>query len=132
MTTHEDVRRQRVLATVDSIPRGRVATYGGVAAEAGLPRNARYVGRVLRELPMAHALPWHRVLGAGGVIRVTGAAARRQAQLLRAEGVEVRTGRVDLRRFGWPVTADPKAEHEKRSAAAPSQFPGPRRSRKNS
>lgn len=98
----DDLRRQRVLATIDSIPRGRVTTYGGVAKEAGLPRNARYVGRVLRELPAGHALPWHRVLGAGGHLRTSGAALARQARLLRAEGVEVTGTRVDLATFGWP------------------------------
>lgn len=101
MNVAEDSRRQRVLATIDSIPRGRVATYGGVAREAGLPRNARYVGQVLRSLPARHALPWHRVLGAGGIIKVTGTAATKQARLLRAEGVPVHKGRVDLRAYEW-------------------------------
>ncbi|MEZ6015594.1 MAG: MGMT family protein [Planctomycetota bacterium] len=99
------MRRQRILATIDSIPRGRVATYGGVAAEAGMPRNARYVARVLRELPSGHALPWHRIIGAGGVLKTTGASATLQARLLRAEGVEVRDGRVPLQTFLWPATA---------------------------
>jgi len=94
-----DVRRQRVLATVDSIPPGRVATYGGVASLAGLPRAARYVGRVLRELPRGTELPWHRVVAAGGVLRTAGA---EQARRLRAEGVCVTDGRVALADYGWP------------------------------
>ena len=102
MPPPDDHRRQRILATIDSIPRGRVTTYGAVAREAGLPRNARFVARVLGELPAGHSLPWHRVIGAGGVLRTTGASAVRQARLLRAEAVDVRDGRVDLARFGWP------------------------------
>lgn len=98
----QDLRRQRVLATIDSIPRGRVATYGGVAEEAGLPGHARYVARVLRELPPGQFLPWHRVVGAGGHIRTQGQTATRQARLLRAEGIAVKGGRVDLAGHGEP------------------------------
>lgn len=103
MSAPTDDRRQRILATIDSIPRGRVATYGGVAQEAGLPRYARFVARVLGELPAGHALPWHRVIGAGGRLRTCGSAAKLQARLLRVEGVPVRTGKVDLGAFGWPA-----------------------------
>ena len=102
MKDPQDVRRQRVLATIDAIPRGRVATYGGIAREAGLPGRARYVARVLRELPNNHTLPWHRVLGAGGHLRTTGRAATLQARLLRAEGIPVRAGRLDLTNHVWP------------------------------
>jgi methylated-DNA-protein-cysteine methyltransferase-like protein len=97
-----DAAWQRIYATVDSIPRGRVGTYGQVAVEAGLPRRARMVGRALRELPPGMGLPWFRVLSAGGRIALEGAAARRQAALLRKEGVRVSgSGRVDLAVFGW-------------------------------
>lgn len=95
---------QRVLATVDSIPKGCVATYGQVASEAGLPRRARFVGRVLRELPNGTKLPWHRVLGAGGKIsaRADGAPSREQRRKLEREGVCFEAnGRVDLARHGW-------------------------------
>ena len=71
-----------------------------MARHAGLPRNARLVGRVLRDLPAGHELPWYRVLGACGVIRVEGAAAARQARMLKAEGVTVLKGRVKLAEFG--------------------------------
>ena len=94
--------RQRVLATVDSIPRGKVATYGQIAKEAGLPRRARFVGRVLRELPDGSKLPWHRVVNAAGKISTSGASAAEQKRMLRREGVLVTpAGRVELARFGW-------------------------------
>jgi len=93
---------QRIRAMVDSIPPGRVATYGQVAREAGLPRRARLVGRTLAELPADSRLPWFRVINARGTISPRGGGERRQRNLLRAEGVEVDArGRVDLRRFGW-------------------------------
>jgi len=88
-----DDRVQRILATVDSIAVGELATYGEVAERAGLPGRARMVGRILREESM-EGLPWHRVLGAGRVIRVEGRAAREQARRLRAEGWQVLGSRV--------------------------------------
>ena len=102
----QDARVQRILATVDSIPPGRVASYGQVAEEAGLPRAARFVGTVLRRFVADRGVPWHRVLGSDGTIRVTGGTARDQAQLLRAEGVTVRTGRVRMADSGWRPEED--------------------------
>ena len=49
---------------VRSLPRGAVATYGEVAAEAGFPGAARAVGNFLRR---SAGLPWWRVVGAGGL-----------------------------------------------------------------
>ena len=95
---------QRIYATVDAIPRGRVATYGQVAREAGLEGHARQVGYALRHLPEGSALPWHRVVNARGEIssRGGGGGEALQRERLRAEGVELdRQRRVDLRRFGW-------------------------------
>lgn len=97
-----DATWQRIYATVDSIPPGRVGTYGQVALEAGLPRRARLVGHCLKKLPASSALPWFRVLGAGGKISLLGAARKRQMTRLRAEGVKVNAaGRVSLAKFGW-------------------------------
>ena len=94
--------RERILATVDSIPRGCVATYGQVAREAGLSGRARLVGHSLRGLGPRSKIPWWRVLGAGGHLRVAGAARAEQIRRLRREGVPVETrGRVDLARCGW-------------------------------
>jgi methylated-DNA-protein-cysteine methyltransferase-like protein len=102
---HEsDVRRQRILATVDAIPRGRVATYGQVALEALLPRRARLVGAVLRDLPNGSKLAWHRVVNAAGRIslRSDGRPSAEQRRRLLREGVRVDSrGRIDLARFGW-------------------------------
>jgi len=85
----DDPIRQRIQAIVDSIPRGTTLSYGEVAREAGLPRRARLVGRVLSELPAGSTLPWHRVVNASGRISLRGAAAREQRRRLRADGVRV-------------------------------------------
>ncbi len=98
-----NVVHQRFYALVDSIPRGRVATYGQIAREAGLPRHARHVGTALRALPAGTRLPWHRVLNGRGEIspRPSGGA-REQRRRLAAEGVALdRRGRVDLAKVRW-------------------------------
>ncbi len=88
---------ERMLEVVGAIPRGRVATYGDVAARAG-SRSSRLAGYVLAHLSDEQT-PWHRVIRADG----TPAAhlADEQGRRLRGEGVEVVDGRVNLRRFRW-------------------------------
>ena len=94
---------ERVYAAVRAIPRGRVATYGQVARLVGVPRGARAVGWALRALDprRERAVPWHRVVGAGGRISPrAGAGPVLQRRRLLYEGVRLRSGRVDLRRHG--------------------------------
>jgi methylated-DNA-protein-cysteine methyltransferase-like protein len=93
---------QRIARVVSAIPRGQVATYGQVAAQAGNPRAARQVAWALR-VYAGRGLPWHRVIGAGGVIRLPqGNGLERQRALLRAEGVAVDgTGHLDLAAYQW-------------------------------
>jgi len=93
----------RVYALVRRIPRGRVATYGQVAAMLGVVRGARAVGWALRALPedVAARVPWHRVVGAGGRISPRGGPGPQiQRRRLRAEGVAFRGARVDMGRHG--------------------------------
>lgn len=96
-------RLERIYDTVSRIPEGRVASYGQVARETGLPRRARLVARALGRLPEGSFVPWQRVLRADGRIAFDTDDPRHelQAELLRAEGVTVVGGRVDLRRHGW-------------------------------
>lgn len=113
-TRDRDQRHARILAVVDSIPRGRVATYGQIAREAGLPRNARLVGRLLRTLPSQSSLPWHRVINSVGRISLRpGSSVSRQRRLLTREGVRISpAGRIDLARFRWrPADDEPRSTH---------------------
>ena len=98
-----DPRTQRILATVDCIPSGKVATYGQVAREAGLPGRARLVGHVLASLPPDSRLPWHRVLTASGQISSrTGPGSAEQRHRLEQEGVGFnQAARADLRTCAW-------------------------------
>ena len=99
---------QRIYAAIAAIPRGRVASYGAIAARAGLPGRARLVGKLLGEAPAHLSLPWHRVLRASGQIALPPGSRgfREQCHLLRAEGIEVREGRVPLSRFGLDGNLD--------------------------
>ncbi|MGH9500628.1 MAG: MGMT family protein [Terriglobales bacterium] len=85
----------RILAAIRKIPRGKVSTYGSVARAAGYPGAARQVVGVLRS---AFGLPWQRVLGAGGEIKLRGDSAVEQRLRLEAEGVTFRGRRVDMKR----------------------------------
>ena len=78
-----------------SLPRGRVSTYGKVAAAAGYPLYHRAVAKFLRG-ELAGSLPWQRVLGVGGEIKLRGDAALEQRQRLEAEGVRFIGKRVDM------------------------------------
>ena len=60
--------KEKILAVVRKIPEGYVATYGQVAKLAGIPRNARQVGTVLRTLDDESDVPWFRVVNACGKI----------------------------------------------------------------
>ena len=86
--------RERIRTAILRIPCGYVSTYGAVARAAGLPRGARQVARVLHRLL---GLPWQRVLGSGGEIKLQGEHAMEQRFLLQAEGVRFRGRRVDMK-----------------------------------
>ena len=88
------VLRLRILAAIRKIPRGKVSTYGAVARAGGLPGGARQVVAILRT---SFGLPWHRVLGAGGEIKLQGDSAVEQRLRLEAEGVRFRGKRVDMK-----------------------------------
>ena len=99
----------RVHDAVRSVPSGRVASYGAIAALAGSPGAARAVGAVLRALPDGVDLPWWRVLSARGELSIPRIdhGRRLQRTLLADEGVPVDgNGRVDMARFGWPDAAE--------------------------
>ena len=105
-------RNARVYAAVRRIPRGRVATYGQIAAVAGLRGMARQVGYALHALPTDSVVPWHRVINARGEISRRGTYGSEVDQRLRLEREGVRfdaRGRVALDAFGWRSRRAPRA-----------------------
>jgi methylated-DNA-protein-cysteine methyltransferase-like protein len=77
------------------IPLGKVATYGSVACAAGHPGAARQVAWALRA-SNSKVIPWHRVVGRGGRILLSGEAGLHQRTLLEVEGVRFKGDRVDM------------------------------------
>lgn len=94
---------EEVIGAIRSIPRGKVATYGGIAALAGSPRGARQVVRILHSSSEKEGLPWWRVVNREGRIALKpGYGYEEQRDLLEAEGVGFDTaGRIDPGRFLW-------------------------------
>jgi methylated-DNA-protein-cysteine methyltransferase-like protein len=95
---------ERIYLVVRAIPRGRVATYGQIAAIVG-DCTARMVGYAMAAVPPGSDVPWHRVINAQGKIslRADGGGAAEQRKRLEAEGIHFDAeGRVNLRRVQWP------------------------------
>ena len=95
----------RIYATVRRIPKGLVASYGQIAALAGLPQQARQVGYALAALRRAdRGVPWQRVVNARGEVSARGEPGAEDLQrlLLEREGVRFdAAGRIALSRYGW-------------------------------
>lgn len=100
-----DSAARRIYEAVKRIPKGKVATYAQVAAMAGNPRMYRAVGNALHHNPDEQNIPCYRVVNSQG--RLSGAFAfggpEEQANRLRADGIEVVDGKVDLRKYQMSV-----------------------------
>ena len=93
-----------ILQTVNSIPFGKVSSYGKVAELCGYPGYGRYVGKLLKQLPSGTSVPWHRVISSSGKISLPkdGEAYINQLSRLGEEGVEVENDKVRMHLYGWP------------------------------
>jgi methylated-DNA-protein-cysteine methyltransferase related protein len=90
-----------VYRLVKKIPRGRVTTYGELARTLRLSGGARAVGYAMAACPSGRGIPWHRVIGAGGKVRMPEPHASLQRKLLESEGV-IMVGRgIDMQQYGW-------------------------------
>jgi len=95
--------KEKVFALVSKIPRGKVATYKQIAKIC--KTSPRAVGRILNTNERLVEIPCHRVVMSDGKIGGYKGGIKRKIELLEAEGVEVKEGKVDLRRFGWNIIA---------------------------
>ncbi len=95
--------REAIYLALMTVPRGKVITYGQLAALAGLPGAARLAGAVLSGLPENTELPWHRVINAQGKISLPAdsAAYKKQRQRLHTEGVQMVNEKISLRIYGY-------------------------------
>jgi methylated-DNA-protein-cysteine methyltransferase-like protein len=104
-------KRARVVRSIRALPKGRVSTYGALAKAAGWPGAARQVVRILHQVP---GLPWHRVVGSGGAIKLRGENADEQKFRLRMEGVTFRGARVDMKKHEFRFSKAKLARGKKR------------------
>lgn len=110
--------RNRIIAAIQKVPRGYVSTYGAIAKAAGYARGARLVARTLHG---SVGLAWHRILGAGGEIKLRGHSAQDQRLRLEMEGVTFRGRRVNMRlhefKFGGARNDKAKTQRARRTSA---------------
>lgn len=99
-----------VIEIIESIPPGKVMTYGQVAKLAGSPRGARQVARILHSMSKKYQLPWHRVVNVQGKIVIENDESYHVQMLnLQSEGVEVSSeGMVDLQKYQVDIRSNKK------------------------
>lgn len=107
--------RNRLYELVKRIPKGRVLTYGQLARATRLPGGARAAGRAMAASPRGQAIPWHRVVAAGGRIVVREPFASLQRRLLESEGARLVHGRVALAEHAWTPPRSTKAGRQSSS-----------------
>ena len=100
-----EARDEAFRQVIYSIPKGKVSSYGRVATAAGYPLHHRAVAHLLRRETLT-ALPWHRILGSDGEIRLKGEFADEQRLRLRREGVTVESKKLHMEVYehiftGW-------------------------------
>ena len=104
-------RRARVVKAIRRLPAGSVSSYGAIARAAGWPGAARQVVRILQEV---EGLPWHRVVGSGGAVKLRGEDGAEQRFRLRMEGVTFRGARVDMRKHEFRFQIGKRARSQKK------------------
>ena len=92
---------EKVYEYLKTVPKGTVVTYGMIARAIGSPRAARQVGNALHRNPQPVVIPCHRVVNREGRLAPAFAfgGVEKQAELLRAEGVEVNGGYVEIGKY---------------------------------
>jgi methylated-DNA-protein-cysteine methyltransferase-like protein len=103
-----DAAWKRLYALVKRIPKGRVTTYGQLAQAVRLPGGARAAGRAMAACPRGQAIPWHRVVAAGGRIVIREPFASLQRRLLESEGARIVERRVSAEHAWTPPRSSPK------------------------
>jgi len=90
---------EKCYAVLRKVPRGKVTTYGLIAKAVGNPRGARAVGNAMNKNPYAPSVACHRVVGSDGKMVGFASGTRKKIKMLRAEGVGVVDGKVDLDKY---------------------------------
>ncbi len=94
--------KQQVQKIARSIPKGRVATYGSLAAAAGNPKASRAVGAIMSANdPSKTRIPCHRVIKSDGSLGGYNGGISTKKRLLASEGIAIHKDKVDLRKYGF-------------------------------
>ena len=115
--------RDRIVTAIRQVPRGHVSSYGAIAKAAGYPGAARQVAWTLHS---AAGLPWHRIVGAGGEIKLRGDSAIDQRLRLEAEGVTFRGRCVNMKlhEFKFQINRKTHSPRKARNSRRPTRRPG--------
>jgi methylated-DNA-protein-cysteine methyltransferase related protein len=105
-----------VYKLVKQVPRGRVTTYGTLAKALKLSGGARAAGWAIAACPSGKGIPWHRVVGAGGKIRMPEPTASLQRRLLQSEGVVVEGLSLNFKTYGWAPKKTRRSTAKKKSS----------------
>jgi methylated-DNA-protein-cysteine methyltransferase-like protein len=108
--------RESIVKAIRAVSRGHVSSYGAIARAAGHPGAARQVVGVLRT---AFDLPWHRIVGSGGEIKLRGDSAIEQRLRLEAEGVTFRGRRINMRLHEFCFTTRKRKKRAPRKSSKP-------------
>ena len=102
MSANQETRHS-IIQVIGAIPKGKVCTYGRIAELAGLPRHARFVGTILKQLPNGSRIPWHRVINSQSRISFPEGTDKwqLQKQKLEQEGITFVGDQVPLKQFLW-------------------------------
>ncbi|MBA55728.1 MAG: cysteine methyltransferase [Pseudomonadales bacterium] len=102
MSANQETRHS-IIQVIGAIPKGKVCTYGRIAELAGLPRHARFVGTILKQLPNDSRIPWHRVINSQGRISFPEGTDKWQLQKQKQEreGITFVGDQVPLKQFLW-------------------------------
>ncbi len=93
---------EEAIKIMQSIPKGKVATYGQIAILAGNQRAARRISHLIHTCSKKYKLPWHRIVNIQGKISLKDEKFEIQYELLKAEGIEFGIGNaIDLKKFGF-------------------------------
>ena len=112
-----------VYRLIKKIPRGKVTTYGELARALRLPGGARAVGFAMAACPNGRGIPWHRVVGAGGYLRIPEPHGSLQRRLLEAEGVVIEDAKLDIGLYSWSPKRSRFARRGPARASSPRRKP---------
>jgi methylated-DNA-protein-cysteine methyltransferase-like protein len=122
VASHKEIQmRERIVAAIRKVPRGHVSSYGAIAKAAGFPGAARQVAWTLHS---SAGLPWHRIVGAGGEIKLRGESAFEQRFRLESEGVTFRGRRVNMRAHEFKFTTPKRKRVSKNFAKSRRKLKG--------